>query len=146
MSCTLDCNSQLTLMLCAGTGYTAWNNLGSLREISSQTRDILIIDAFNLINTESADFSSALTVHAASIVISFSFHGLNLLYTICRVKMAGHRRCRWLGNHPPSRWNKKEQQAAFFVRAEGRGIHNPDCRYRCCFCARRSGHYPQLFR
>lgn len=56
---SLDSHGQFSLMTGAGAGHTTGNDLGALREVSSQTSYILVINGFNLIGAEGADFSSS---------------------------------------------------------------------------------------
>ena len=74
MASALDSDGQLTLMLGAGAGYTAGNDLSSLREdLAAVFADGLVVDGLDFINTESTDFSAGLS---ATVV---SFHGTGLL-------------------------------------------------------------------
>ena len=66
MTCTFDSNGQLTLMACTGTGDSARNNFRSLRQISSQLRHIFIIDLFNFVDTELANFFAAFSAMTAT--------------------------------------------------------------------------------
>ena len=59
MTGALNRNGKLTLMARTGTGYTARNDFCTFAQVSSQARDILIIDRAELIDTERADFFSA---------------------------------------------------------------------------------------
>ena len=67
MSGALDRNGQLPLMTGAGAGHSAGNDLSSLRKISPQAGNIFVIDGLNLIDAESANLSSGLSV-AGSVV------------------------------------------------------------------------------
>ena len=55
MTRTLNSGGQLTLMMRAGTGYTAGQNLSALRNKAAQLGDVLIVDGINLINAEAAN-------------------------------------------------------------------------------------------
>ena len=59
MTGALDCHSQLTLMARASAGYSAGQNLCSLRDKTAQFCDILIIDGFDLIYAEAANLLAA---------------------------------------------------------------------------------------
>ena len=67
MSGALDRNGQQPLMTGAGAGHSAGNDLSSLRKISPQAGNIFVIDGLNLIDAESANLSSGLSV-AGSVV------------------------------------------------------------------------------
>ena len=56
---SLDSHGQFSLVTGAGAGHTTGNDLGALREVSSQASYILVINGFNLIGAEGADFSSS---------------------------------------------------------------------------------------
>ena len=73
MTCTFDSGGKLTLMACAGSGYSSGNDFASFGEESSETGNIFVIDFSDFINTESANSfaASSVAVHG-----SFgSFHG-----------------------------------------------------------------------
>ena len=57
-SCSLDCENNLTLMLCACSGYTTWQNLASFGNETTQSCYVLIINGVDVINTALADLSS----------------------------------------------------------------------------------------
>jgi len=66
MTCTLDCDGQLTLMLCTNTGHSARQDLGTIGKITAQLCGILIIDLANFIYAERAYFfalTSSITIH-----------------------------------------------------------------------------------
>lgn len=69
MTCALDCCGEVTLMSCAGTGYTARKNLASLGHKAAQTGDVLVINVLYLINAEAANLLAGLS---AAVVGSFS--------------------------------------------------------------------------
>ena len=62
MTCAFYSNSQLSLMTSAGTGYAAWNNLCSVRQVSLQSWNIFVIDVFDFIHAERTNFFSAFSV------------------------------------------------------------------------------------
>jgi hypothetical protein len=73
MTSAFDSGGQLTLMACAGSGYSSGNDFASFREESSETGNIFVIDFSDFINAESANSfaASSVAVHG-----SFgSFHG-----------------------------------------------------------------------
>jgi len=63
VSCTLDSGGQLSLMICAGAGNSAGQDLGTLRNVSAESGDILVVDDFNLIDAEVANLFASLAVH-----------------------------------------------------------------------------------
>jgi len=69
-----DRNGQLTLVMCAGAGYSAGQNLGSLRNKAAKLCNILVINCVDSVNTESADlfagFASARTAVPVLSVVS----------------------------------------------------------------------------
>lgn len=74
MTRTLDRRGQLTLMSCAGAGYTTGQDLASLGHVTAKTRDILIIDMLYFINTETANFLAGLSAAIRSVShFQFSF-------------------------------------------------------------------------
>ena len=80
MTCTFDSGGKLTLMACAGSGYSSGNDFASFGEESSETGNIFVIDFSDFINTESANSfaASAVAVHVS--FRSFgSFHDYILL-------------------------------------------------------------------
>ena len=74
MTCAFYSNSQLSLMTSAGTGYAAWNNLCSVRQVSLQSWNIFVIDVFDFIHAERTNFFSAFSVASVISFGSFSFH------------------------------------------------------------------------
>ena len=78
MSCTLDRNSQLPLMFCAGAGNSARNNLRPFGQASSDFRNISVIaDMIDFISAESTNLFTAFS--AAAVTSLRSFHKENLL-------------------------------------------------------------------
>ena len=75
MASALDSDGQLTLMLGAGAGYTAGNNLSTFGEILAQTGNVFVVDLLDSIYTESANLSAGLSATGTII----SFQGRNLL-------------------------------------------------------------------
>ena len=59
MTGALDGGGQLSLVLCAGTGDPAGQNLRSFGNELAQTDGILVVDFVNAIGTEGADFLSS---------------------------------------------------------------------------------------
>ena len=74
MTCAFYSNSQLSLMTSAGTGYAAWNNLCSVRQVSLQSWNIFVIDVFDFIHAERTNFFSAFSVASVISFGFFSFH------------------------------------------------------------------------
>lgn len=68
MTCAFDCNRQLALMACAGTGNSAGNNLRSVRKVSSELCNVFVVDMFDFVNTEGTDFFTASSAASASFV------------------------------------------------------------------------------
>ena len=93
MTGALDRNGQLALMTRTGAGHTAGNDLCTFAEVSSQTRDILIIDRAELIDAERAYFFSAFSAAGAGTsVFSLESHNHKPPYTVssvCREKRGG---------------------------------------------------------
>lgn len=56
MTSTFNSYSQLSLMTSASTGYTAWNDLSSVRQISFQSWNIFVVDVFDFIHAERTNF------------------------------------------------------------------------------------------
>jgi hypothetical protein len=76
MTRTLDSDGQLTLMMCASTGYSAGENLRSLRNKAAKLGNIFIIDCVDLINTKTANLFTGLTSAGAAVLsIIFVSHG-----------------------------------------------------------------------
>lgn len=63
MTGALNRNRQLTLMARASAGYSAGQNLCSLRDKTAQFCDILVIDGFNFVYAEAANLFCGLCVH-----------------------------------------------------------------------------------
>ena len=74
MTGALYSDGQLSLMTSAGTGYAARNDLCAVGQVSSQSRYILVIDVFDFIHAERADFLSALSVASVGSFNSLFFH------------------------------------------------------------------------
>ena len=68
MTGALNRYRQLTLMARASAGYSAGQNLCSLRDKAAQFCDILVVDFFDFINAEGADLSSRSSVSAVTLV------------------------------------------------------------------------------
>ena len=76
MTCTFDSGGKLTLMACAGSGYSSGNDFASFGEESSETGNIFVIDFSDFINAESANSFAASSVAVHGSFRSFgSFHG-----------------------------------------------------------------------
>ena len=71
ISCSLDSGGELSLMISAGTGYTAGKDLRSFGSEAAKLCSILVIYGLNLINTKSANLLAALFVGAAIALIGF---------------------------------------------------------------------------
>lgn len=56
MTSTLDGDGQCALMVSAGAGHTAGNDLSTLRDVLTQTGHVLVIDGVDAIDTEAATF------------------------------------------------------------------------------------------
>ena len=67
LTCALDSDGQLTLMLCAGAGHTAGQDLAALGNISAKLSSILEVDLFHFINTERTDLSTLAGTHIATL-------------------------------------------------------------------------------
>ena len=80
MTCTLDGNGQFALVTRTSAGNSPGKNFSSLRDIAAQLCDILVIDGFYLINTETANLSAALATSAALGSFASFGHGKSLLY------------------------------------------------------------------
>ena len=63
-----DRNRQLALMICAGTGNAAGNNLRALGNVLAQTRNILVVDVVHTINAEAANFFAATALRTACLL------------------------------------------------------------------------------
>lgn len=73
MSCSLNSDSKLSLMLSASTGNTSGKNLGSFRKISSKLKSVLVIYMFDLFSTESANLLSLLGSEGLLSLLSLTF-------------------------------------------------------------------------
>ena len=62
MTGPLNGHSQLPLMTGTGTSHSAGNDFRPLRQISSQSGNVLVSDVFHLIHAESANLSAAFSV------------------------------------------------------------------------------------
>ena len=61
MTSTLDGGGQCALMISAGAGHTAGNDLCTLRDVLTQTGHVLVIDGVDAIDTEAANLLAAAT-------------------------------------------------------------------------------------
>ncbi len=61
MTRTLDCCCEVALMSCACAGYTAGKDLASLRHITAETSDILVINMLDLIYAKAANLFAGLS-------------------------------------------------------------------------------------
>lgn len=80
-----DCSGQLTLMFSAGAGNTTGQNFAAFGNITAQFSNILVIDFFNFINAEAANFSSGSST-------SFAFHFITSLKLEWNLLIKGNRR------------------------------------------------------
>ena len=73
LTSTLDSGVELVLVLCTGAGNAAGKDLCALGDELSQLRNVLVIDAVNLVRTEDANllFSVVRTEGTRIIVVSF---------------------------------------------------------------------------
>lgn len=79
MTSTFNSYSQLSLMTSASTGYTAWNDFSSVRQISFQSWNIFVVDVFDFIHAERTNFFLLFLLRLSFLsVLSFSME-LNLL-------------------------------------------------------------------
>ena len=68
MTSTLDGDGQCALMVSAGAGHTAGNDLSTLGHVLSELSNVLVINEFRTINAELANlFSGALNCVSRSI-------------------------------------------------------------------------------
>lgn len=81
VSCTLNGSRQLTLMECTCAGYSARQNLCALCHALSQSCNVLIIDALNVINTEHTNLSA----RSFFTLRSFSLHTGRSSYLQCGI-------------------------------------------------------------
>jgi hypothetical protein len=70
MTRTLNRDSQLTLMMCAGSGNTAGKNLSALGNVTAQFCNILVVNGLDFVNAEAADLSAAFASTGTIIFIS----------------------------------------------------------------------------
>ncbi len=82
-TCALNSNGDLTLVLCASSGNSAGQNLGTLADALSESCDVLVIDMSDLVCAELTYLSTLVTVHsirtcAASYRCGSSFFGSGL--------------------------------------------------------------------
>lgn len=77
-ACALDRFGQLALMLCAGAGHTAGQNLAALVDVSAhpgiQIPELFIVDVFNLIDTECTYFPAGLAIPAGMTCLTILRH------------------------------------------------------------------------
>ena len=71
VSCSLDSNCELTLMVSASACYTSGKNLSSLGHALSELSEILIIDLLDSVSTEHTNLLAGLLRRTG---ISFLFH------------------------------------------------------------------------
>ena len=64
MTSTLDGDGQCALMISAGAGHTAGNDLCTLRDVLTQTGHVLVIDGVDTIDTEAANLPLQIGNHA----------------------------------------------------------------------------------
>ncbi len=85
---TLDRVGELSLMLSASAGDSSGKNLCTLGDILSQSDGILVVDCFNLLCAELADFSSlAAILSAVGLCCGFSlFLDLSGLDFLCVIQ------------------------------------------------------------
>ena len=80
LTCALNGGGQLTLMQSARARYTTGQNLRALGNELAKLCGVFIIDAFNLVRAENADFlSSAIHVRTEGTLVFVSFHEKNLI-------------------------------------------------------------------
>ena len=77
VSCSLDRNCQLTLMISTGAGDTAGQDLGSFRHALLELSDILVVD---LLYTVYAEHANLLARALGRTRTSFTFH-INISFT-----------------------------------------------------------------
>ena len=58
MTGALDGDGQLTLMLGAGTGHTAGQDLAALGNVTAKLGDVLVVDVLDLLGAEGADLAA----------------------------------------------------------------------------------------
>ena len=73
---TLDGDGQCALMVSAGAGHTAGNDLSTLRDVLTQTGNVLVIDGVDTIDTEAANLLAAATHGACGARAFGSFKSL----------------------------------------------------------------------
>ena len=88
VTCSLDSNSQSSLMFCTVSGDSSRKDLSSLGNVSFQFVNILVIDLVILFATEYANFlssASASSLHGRIAFLCFIVsHGGNLLHLVER--------------------------------------------------------------
>ncbi len=77
---TLDSGCKLALVLCASSGNTAGKNLSALGDELLKSRNVLVIDNFYFIGTESANllFSANIRTEGTLCIVSIHYSILNL--------------------------------------------------------------------
>ncbi len=78
MSCSLNGYGELSLMLCASTGDSARENLGSLGYALAKSCNVLIVDMLDLVCAELTDL---LLLASLELLLLLSVHGIHLLST-----------------------------------------------------------------
>ena len=74
VTCSLDSISEFSLVLSAGTGYTAGKNLRTFGNELSESCNIFVIDVFNFFSAEYANFLSSAVCSVLACGSLFSIH------------------------------------------------------------------------
>jgi len=68
MTRAFNSDGQLTLVMRTGAGYSAGQNLGSLRNKAAKLCNILVIDGFHSVDAEAADLLAGLASAGAAVL------------------------------------------------------------------------------
>ena len=79
LTCSLDSDGQLTLVLCASAGYTTRKDLCALGNELSETSGVLVIDLSHLLGAEHTDFFLSAVRTEGRMLIFVSVHSENNL-------------------------------------------------------------------
>ncbi len=128
LSCPFDSNSKLSLVLCTVATDTSRYNLSTLRDISSQSACVFIINMFNLVNAEYANlFLCTSCLHRS---FCFFRHEKNLLYNLYLLQIRTVNRP--LSHRQQSPWHQNCQNPALHPVVAATAENNCSRRHPLC--------------
>jgi len=137
VSCSLDSDCKLSLMLCASTCNSSGKNLASFRNVLAKLENVLVIDELGLFCTEVADLLLSLS---AERLLHFFIH-----FKIPPVEIFSSKNLRREGRLPLKVLQRLLQRSLAVQRELNRSAALSRSRFPCRLAVRLYLHFPQKY-